>query len=77
MLTLNPHGIPRAEWVDRFKTAFITQAGLDASCADDIVQAELESWPEQDENPVPGYDAGLMTELPETAVAENLSYWSE
>lgn len=78
MNALKAHGISRDEWVRRFKAAIIAQARLDTTGADDgIVTAELESWPEQDEHPVLGFDSDWMTELPEDAATDNLSNWTE
>ena len=78
MTGLKPHEIPRAEWERRFKVAVIAMAGLEgAAAASEIVDAELSSWPERDEHPVDGFDADWMTDLPESAAAENLSTWTE
>lgn len=77
MTSLKPHGISRAEWVRRFKETVIRLAGLKGnSNADSIVEAELETWPEQDENPVPGFNPDWESEAPESAALENLSYWT-
>ena len=78
--TQTTHGISRDEWVRRFKASFIAKANLDSSEVTDpdgIVIAELASWPEQDEPPVPGFYADWMTELPEAAADENLNNWTE
>ncbi len=77
MIALAPHGIPRAEWENRFKAAIINLAGLGGAHADAMASAELESWPEQDEVPVPGFDADWVTEMPESAAMENLTYWTQ
>ena len=55
MLTLPEHGIPRPEWERRF--------------CDEVAAAELESWPEADDD--------WLTVTPESAAAENLSYWTD
>lgn len=77
MTTLKPHGISRAEWELRFKAAIVRLAGLDGSSdAEGLASAELDSWPEQDETPIPGFDADWLLELPEAAATENLSNWT-
>lgn len=65
MLTLPEHGIPRTEWERRFcdEVKRATEAG------DDVAAAELESWPEADDD--------WLTVTPESAAAENLSYWTD
>lgn len=68
-MTLKPHGIPRAEWVRRF----CDEIKRAADVGDDIAMAELESWPEHDE--APGGNEDWLTDLPEHAAQENLSYW--
>lgn len=78
MITLEPHGIKRSEWVRRFKETIVRLAGLDGSShADGIADAELQSWPEEDEHPVPGFEADWLMELPESAAMENLSCWTQ
>ena len=61
---LKPHGIPRAAWVRRFCDEIKRAANAD----DDIAAAELESWPESDDD--------WLTEDPENAARENLSNWT-
>lgn len=68
---LQPHGIPRAEWVRRFCDKVKQVAGVD----DDIAQAEVEGWPERDEQP--GGSEDWLTEQPESAALESLSYWTD
>lgn len=63
------HGIPRAKWERRFCDV-IKRA---AEVGDDIAAAELESWPEFDEQP--GGNEDWLTEQPEIAAQENLTYW--
>jgi hypothetical protein len=78
MSTSKTHGIARKEWERRFGVALVERGGLDTNGADDgIVAAELESWPERDEQPLPGFDAEWLTELPEDAAAEALSNWTD
>lgn len=60
---LKPHGIPRDEWVRRF----CDEIKRTIEVGDDIAQAELETWPESDD--------AWLTEDPESAARENLSYW--
>ncbi len=62
---LKPHGIPRAEWVRRF----CDEIKRAAQVCDDIAAAELETWPESDED--------WLTEDPENAARENLGYWTD
>ena len=64
MTGLKPHDIPRVEWVRRFCDEIKRAAQTD----DDIASAELESWPES--------DGDWLTESPENAAIENLSYWT-
>lgn len=59
------HGIGRAEWEQRFRD----QVKRLADVGDDIADAELDSWPEDDED--------WRTELPESAAIDNLSYWTD
>lgn len=65
MLTLPEHGIPRPEWERRFcdEVKRATEAG------DEVAAAELESWPEADDD--------WLTVTPESAAAENLGYWTD
>ena len=65
MLTLPKHGIPRPEWERRLRDEVkrATEAG------DDVAAAELESWPEADDD--------WLTVTPEDAASENLSYWTD
>lgn len=62
---LKPHGIPRAEWVRRF----CDEIKRVAEVGDDIAAAELETWPESDDD--------WLTEAPESAARESLSYWTD
>lgn len=62
---LKPHGISRAEWVRRFCDEIKRAVGV----GDDIAIAELGSWPESDDD--------WLTEDPESAARENLSYWTD
>jgi len=73
---LQPHGIPRDEWVRRFKLRISQQLDL-ASSDDSITLAELESWPEHDEQPVEGFPPEWLFELPEHAADDNLSNWTD
>ena len=67
---LKPHGIPRAEWVRRF----CDEIKRTLNVGDDIAAAELESWPEFDD--CPGANDDWLTEQPEAAAQENMSYWT-
>jgi hypothetical protein len=71
-MTLKPHGISRAEWVRRFYEEF--KKFID-DVDEDLILAELESWPERD--PKSTGDEDWLTDLPEDAAQENLSYWGE
>lgn len=72
------HGIPRAEWVRRFKAAIIARADLaDSAHADEIANAELDSYPEKDDPQVVGFDSDWLIELPEDAADECLSNWTD
>ena len=75
MIEPQEHGIPRAEWVRRFKAQIVQRLDL-AGDGDSIPAAELESWPEQDDPPVPGFLPESGTQLPEAAADENLSNWT-
>lgn len=68
---LKPHGIPRAEWARRFCDEIKRALQVGA----DIAEAEIESWPEHE----PGHagNEDCLTEQPEDAARENLSYWTD
>ena len=68
------HNIPRDEWVRRFKDRVSQQLG---TADHGIAEAELESWPEQDEHPNEGIPPDWMTSTPEDAADENLSNWTD
>ena len=61
----------RAEWEKKFKERIIKRADLppDDKVTAEMVQSELESWPESGDD-WKDYD-------PEEAADENLSYWTE
>lgn len=68
-----PHGIDRAEWVERFTRRLGGRLDLSPLELEHIAPAELESWPE-----TPGQgDSDWRDDEPESAADENLSYWTE
>jgi hypothetical protein len=77
-IELSTHGIPRAEWVRRFKERIKTRLGLnDDDDNETIAAAELESWPLIDEHPVAGMPNDWELTGPEEAADENLSNWTD
>lgn len=66
------HGIARDEWVSRFKACIVQFLSLSGD-DDSIPEAELESWPEQDEDPVDGFMPAWATQPPEAAAAEAIA----
>lgn len=67
------HNIERAEWERRFKARFNEVLQPKEGEYPGVVEAELESWPE---HPAP-HDGDWRDELPEDAMDENFSYWSD
>jgi hypothetical protein len=63
---VKPHGIPRDEWERRFRDTFARQLG---QTDPGILDAELESWPVEDDD--------WLTEQPEAAALENLDHWTD
>ena len=61
------HHIPREEWEKMFREVFVKRLGEDQG--DDVIQAELESWPVDEHD--------WREETPEDAAASNLSYWGD
>lgn len=70
-MTLEPHGIPRDEWVRRFCAEILRAGGM----GEETAIAELASWPEHD--PTKQGQEDWKTDLPEHAAQENMSYWDD
>jgi hypothetical protein len=66
---MTPHGIPRDEWERRFKARLAERAVLTSEELPAVFDAEIESWPER--------ESDWLTETPEEAADENLSYWTD
>lgn len=64
---MSPHGIPRTEWERRFKERIAEVAVITSDELDACVYAELQSWPQQDND--------WVYLLPEDAADEQMSYW--